>query len=482
VLPARMIREIEKKWSVVSGQWSVVGQGEDTTDNGPRTTDHRRAIEHAIGMEIAWSRQELTATLKAENRRRCGFKRGEDELIKHEDGTYNEAAILRETYFECYHCGSAWRDDGEFGRTRIALDESSHYVAANPQALGCNVGFNVPQWINRRLSWGKIMLEKLKAQKLAAEFGNYGPLMRWWQKTAARTWDEDELRRNREVALNVGSYETDPEKLMPDFHSRDMGVDCQKKLGPDGLPVDEDVVGSFWWIIREFDKHGNSRQLARGFAESWEEWIAEQKRWKVPNTRVAIDSAKWTPSIMMKAAMEFEMVTPAVPHPLTQRKDPYASCWRLFFGDKRGEFKVQGQLRNVSEGNATAPFFVQDKAGRRFPVRLFKYRWSNLAFEKQLDAIMERTPGMPKWETLPRETLPAKVQQKETGILTFEQQLSARYKTTVRGADKYEDIAGREAHYRDCELMLLARASQDGLLGHVQIEDESGKRKAETGN
>jgi hypothetical protein len=44
--------------------------------------------------------------------------------------------------------------------------------------------------------------------------------------------------------------------------------------------------------------------------------------------------------------------------------------------------------------------------------------------------------------------------------------MSARYLVDK----KYEDIKNRKAHYRDCELMILVRASQDGLLGHLRVE------------
>ena len=144
-----------------------------------------------------------TPILKSEERRRCGFKRGDESKIKLPDGSYNEPEILSGTYFECYHCGGEWRDDGEFGETRIFLDQSSNYVPARTSALPSHLGFNFPKWINRRLPWGEMMLQKLKAQKLKDEFGNSEPLKIWWQKTAARTWSDKLIQSP--MSIIVGS-------------------------------------------------------------------------------------------------------------------------------------------------------------------------------------------------------------------------------------------------------------------------------------
>lgn len=157
----------------------------------------------------------------------AGFRRGADELIKFADGSYNEAAILRETHFECFHCGGIWRDDGEFGETRIALDRSSNYVAARKDALPGNVGFNTPQWINRRLGWGKMMLEKLKAQKTNNLLGNIEPLKKWWQKTAARTWDGEITGRSVE---RPGASIYDTKEKIPGEKCRISATDIQFKL------------------------------------------------------------------------------------------------------------------------------------------------------------------------------------------------------------------------------------------------------------
>lgn len=195
---------------------------------------------------------ELTQELLTTERRVAGFKRGDESLIKNAAGDYNEQAILNGTCFECFHCGSQWHDDGEHGKTRIALDRSSHYVSARTDALPGSRGFNFPQWINRRIPWGRVMLEKLKRQKLADETGNWEPLKQWWQKYAARTWDKNLSGKSSERP-SAEMYTITKEKMEGE-KLRVSAVDCQYNLTHliylavavgDGVP---DRVIHYEWI------------------------------------------------------------------------------------------------------------------------------------------------------------------------------------------------------------------------------------------
>ena len=398
--------------------------------------------------------ESLTNRLRAADRRDCGFKRGDESKVKLADGSYDENEIINGTYYECYSCGSHWPDDGENGPVRIALDQSSHYVVSRPTALPENKGFNFPQWINRRLPWGGMMLDYLKAKKAADENGNVEPIKQWWQKTAARTWSRNVIEKN--ITITPGSY--DPIAIMENEHSRNMAVDCQQS-------EDGQTVGTFWYVCRVVDKSGNSRQIARGWARSWDQVIAVQKQWKIPSQRVVVDAAKWTPQIMLKAAAEHEVVT-------REKKVPflpptYVSTWYLLFGDDARSFPKHpdGQSRPYSPAKPTRlPVF--DASGRKVMITVHSIRWSNLAFKLQLDSIRMGLPGMPKFEVLSREHLDDQTRLKETGDLTYEKQMSAEYLTEKKG-QQYFDKLRKDNHYFDCECMLLVRMAMDGILGHI---------------
>jgi hypothetical protein len=399
----------------------------------------------------------------------CGIKT--PKTSRDISGDAEAIEVASKAWLECYHCGTAMPDTRAI---RIKLMESyeQEYRDITPFGKftppGLEVGFWNPDPVSVTVPFRETMRAFLMALK-SSEQGNFIPLQIFYQARWAKAWDRS-LTDNRRIEISSTCYETDPEKMMPDFFGRYMGVDSQKDLeaGPR-----EPTVGSFWWVIREFDKHGNSRQLARGFSDNWGKWIEQQKKWKVSNQCVAIDSSWGAPQIERRAASEYEMVTPRIAHPITGRKDPYPSCWRLFFGSDKGQFRVGKRLAPISEGYESRPYLVT-AGDRTLRIKVFKYWWSNFAFEQQIDALMSRVAGMPKFEILDRNG--SATPEIEVKDLTYERQISARYPQKVRGKDKYVDVAGRKAHYRDCELMILARASQDNLLGHIQsaIEDPVG--------
>lgn len=172
----------------------------------------------------AWIAHHRELFLKADHRY-SGMKRGAEELIKRDDGSYNEREVLRHTYYECFYCGSAWQDNPE---TRRQLDESSHYVATNPNALPENVGFSWPAWAGQRLAWGgdHCMLGYLRAKHNYDKLGNREDLKQWYQKRAATAWNSD---------LGGGSQDKMPANISDDApivgeKIRIGAVDCQFNL------------------------------------------------------------------------------------------------------------------------------------------------------------------------------------------------------------------------------------------------------------
>lgn len=412
--------------------------------------DHRAWIEHHRPL------------LVSEDGKHCGMRRGEDKTIKLADGTYDERAVLKQTHYQCYHCGSIWEDDKP---TRLKIDESSTYVPSRPSALPENIGWWWPVWAGQRIAWGTTMLRYLNS-KASAALGNHEDLKQWYQKEAGKSWDAKITRATIEIA--PGSY--DPNQVMPDEFCRNMAVDAQQDQGVmDKTGISR--TGWFWYIIRAVDKFGNSRQLARGFSKTWEGWITEQKKWKVPNDRVSIDIGHWPDQIMQRAAAEHESIKVEKPlPPFLLRERPVT--WLLFLGSDDTKFgkHMDGKTRTWSPPQAI-PVTVFDKEGRRKIITLKKVRWSNHAFKTQLDAIRSGAPSMPKMDVLDPQHLDELSQQMETGNRTYEKQMESEYLTVVRNKDKFESLHP-DSHYRDCECMLLVRQAIDGMLGHLAIAQE----------
>ncbi len=409
-----------------------------------------------------------------------------DGATKMVDGVETSVSIedrARSARWQCYHCGSDIIDTPAMRRRLMAsyeqripgtvtatspqpsppgAERETDLAAISPGVTPRAVLFDWPEEASLNISFAESTRHFLTADA-AQRMGNIIPKQDWYMQRRARTWSPQ--LDQKQILVSVGSY--DPDQIIPDEHSRDMMVDCQKH------PT-LDTVGTFWYVARVVDKFGNSRQLARGFANSWEEWIKVQKHFKIPNARVALDASKWTPQIMLKAAAEYEVVTGM----FLGRPQKYNSCWRLFFGDIARSFKhPDGQSRGWSPPRSI-PMTIFDKDGRRIVIRLQAFRWSNISFELQLDAIRMGTPGSPKFLALDRKQLPPETQAKEVGDLTYDKQMSATYLTEKKGKQIYDKLRPNN-HYRDCELMGLVRMSMDGLIGHTAAGEATGGDQGE---
>lgn len=218
-----------------------------------------------------------TPLLLAGDRRHAGFKRGPDELIKLPGGDYHEPSIMRETHYECLHCGGKWLDDGEFGPTRKAIDQSSHYVPTRTNTLPGHYGFRVPCWINTRVRWGTVMLQYLRAIKAKESHGNLLPLQEFETKWAAQTWDPDRQRMLRQQAR----IEYDLELARHDAWRLCLICDNQQELMHQWVSV---------WAVNQ---DGSSRQLWRGVCKGLDEVRKKQLEYGVDGKGRPVLKDQW---------------------------------------------------------------------------------------------------------------------------------------------------------------------------------------------
>lgn len=390
----------------------------------------------------------------------AGFNRGPDSEALLENGEYNEKYILENTFYECYHCKGKWLDIPE---TRAKLDESSYYVAQNPNADPSKAGFSWPAWINRRLKWGALMLEYLIAKKAVKEFGYNEKFKQWWQKRAAKSWSERITRDP--TPIQVGGF--DPNAVIENEHHRGMIIDCQKH------PV-LDTVGSFWYEVYAADKLGNSFQLDRGFITSkfpdktndaWEALDAIQAKWKIPNRYVAIDGRKWNTIILQQVAARAVWTTGF--HQLLKKQVGYWQVWKVLLGDGlKRNFKHgrDGQFRVWSPPQWRDELVVKD--GKRAAVRVFWWLWSNMSIKDQLSDLIIGGEGRPKFVAAEKSKLSTETQKKEVGDFTYEEQMSSE----IRDNGQWTQIK-KQNHYWDIACMRLVRMAQEGLAGHVAVTE-----------
>lgn len=422
---------------------------------------------------VAWIEHHRPLLL-SDDGRHCGFRHGNIVADQVESGL-DENEIRQSCHYLCYHCGGRWNDDGNLGKIRTGLDESSHYVASNEKAIPGYYGFSIPAWINPKISWGSCLLN-FKQALLAKRDGNYLPMQEFYTKWAGEHWNPNIQAIDHRSQIIAGSYETDPAKKAfgDETQCRQMTVDCGKALD---APVSSKVIGAFWFEIKDWSKTGDSQQLARGFVDSWELVAAQQRYWKIPCPRVFIDSA-WMPSQAEESAVKFfelervgQLVVPRT--------------WRMMLG--------AGANRRLSIGSKGVSFMenrlpgirsAHDKDGKLWKMQLYKVTWSNLWFEQQLDSILGGGVGV-KWEILPREKLiivdesgkPSdellnRSLDMESGKnASYSDQLDSRYFDEATKQYKDYEKKSRPTEFRDCALMQLVGVAGEGLLGHVSPKE-----------
>jgi hypothetical protein len=113
------------------------------------------------------------------------------------------------------------------------------------------------------------------------------------------------------VAVITESANLDEKGRIPNEAFRSLLVDCQKDV-VESLRQGKDLTGHFWYVAEATDKQGNTFQLARGYATSWEELFGRVKyqanaegklertisgglknQLNIPTRNVAIDGGNW---------------------------------------------------------------------------------------------------------------------------------------------------------------------------------------------
>ena len=387
----------------------------------------------------------------------AGFKRGDNAKL--DNGEYDEAAILRNTHYECFDCRGIWRDTPEI-REALDSEKSISYVSARTTALPCNVGFNFPQWINRRLPWGQMMLDYLKALQHKQKFGAVEPLKLWWQKTAARTWAKDIDAPRAPVV--TGSY--DVKEKIPDEICRVMAVDCQQDPGATAASG-KSTMGHFWYVARAMDKAGNMFQLARGYATNAQEWQDVQKKLEIANENVGVDGGFWRSEVIDMAAKHIAA------YPRKVRKHGRWITQTMLFtytvlvgSGKRVSWRHKdGRHRSVSTMQPQSRR-IQWQANP-LDIKVPLYEWSNLSVKDQLFELIRGGEGRVQFKSLSRSQLPEHVLLKEAGNLTYENQMGCEYRTQKKNGEPYWEKSRPDNHYFDCEAMCLVLFGLGGFLG-----------------
>lgn len=409
-----------------------------------------------------------TQLLLQPERRRCGFKTDPADLM---DGQkHDDSAVLATTHYECPHCGSRWEDDGVNGSTRRAIDRSSHYHASRTNVLPGMVGFSIPCWINTRIRWGEIMLEKIRAD-VAHQNGDELLLQDWTQKRAGETWNPAAAK----VKFNPVTATTDPLKAIPNERFRYMTVDCQKDRQLSAIKG-TDMTGHFWVHAGAVDQKGNEQQLWRAYCTSWDEWIAKAEELGIPVMNISVDGGYKPDEVLNQAAAHAKLTDEVDPQGLkTGRK--FWATWTMMKGDDAHTFRWKDGYRRLFSESKIEPVILETD-GKRVPIDVNVIWWSNFRVKNILHETLMENPRYPKLSRLPDGSplLSDKTRSMEVGDFTWQRQMEAEALGTDglgKSAKMKWQPLHKQKHQRDNLCMGIVKKLQAGMFGAVSAPEQS---------
>jgi len=431
------------------------------------------SLDHA-----AWIEHHREVLLQPDNRV-AGFRRGDERLATMPEGKLDAKQILAGTCYVCYDCGSICEDTPEMRRT---LDLSSHYVATNPMAPLGKYGYRIPAWINQRIPWGLLMLEKVQADH-AQVTGNTLYLQDWETKRAAATYDP---KLHLAKVLSVTASLLDPAQRIPEEAFRDMNVDCQKDTQLSALKG-EDMTGHFWATAWATDLRGNDVQLWRGYCTSWEEWIHKYKELGIPTKNVSVDGGFKPDEVKAMAARHAEVVCAACGQGQGKTKctcgaGAIYATWTMMRGDEAHSFRWEDGVNREYQELPPEVATLYDAAGQPKTILVNVVRWSNFRVKSILNAQRTGLPGMPGMTVLPDQSplLSERTRAMESTLVngsearfSWDGQLNSEVLGEDRTGRKPKWVPlHKENHYKDCTCEHIVTKLRAGLAGRREVMAE----------
>lgn len=372
----------------------------------------------------------------------------------------------RSAYWECIWCGHHI-EDTDANRLELCETYSQDYKVAGADGVKLSPSqacFIIPYESAYNNRFHKTVENYLTAS-IAKDHGNYVPIQNWFMAERAVFWDP-RLTQSR-VNILTGGFAG--KNSIPDEVVRVLGIDCQQ--GEIALKT-----GKFWYVARAVDKRGDLHQIARGYANSWEEMIQIQKAMNIPNENTAYDGGNYLQEILDQAAANFEEVEKEILHPRTGRptgrKMKVRSVWKIFRGNGRlKSFAHGGQAKRMFRSFSQPSFYQRQitVGGHLVALNIPVYEWSNLSVKDHLHNLMIGGANLPKFMALKREQLDQTTQDMERGDLTYESQMGNEHRTRVGQRDQWVE-SSKNVHYRDCECECIALLDMGGFLGLPALE------------
>lgn len=352
------------------------------------------------------------------------------------NGRWNILAAAKTARMICEHCGHDIPDNPE---KRRQLDRAGVYVPMNPNADPTRAGFHWPAWACPDIAFGKLVAEYLAAKEQDDLHGYKLPLMEFRQKVEALPWNPN----NETEMVRIVSEHYDPNSAWPDERFRFMTVDCQKDFK------------EFWYVVRAWSATGESRQIARGRADTWEDISNVQKANNVRDNNVFVDCGYEQTKVAAECVKHGSWIQVA--------NGRSRVSWIALKGVRQETFTHtnrktgKADMRVYSELDYINPAIGQSHGGLMCPF----FSWSNLNVK---DILRRHRDGeAQKFLSLPDEAPPS-----DQWSYTAQMNSEIREKQVNESGKKisiWRPIGRRPNHYWDCESMQLVGALIAQVLG-----------------
>jgi hypothetical protein len=462
------VQSLSKRYVIITEAWmahsnGLIRQAIARTTAYPHTS--KVFIESQGGIEgedldLQWN--ESTKAALHWNCPHCSFSQPFEFSRKREDGSWagmkwdtnditcpngywNYDLVGQTARYECFQCRQRIEDQP---LVRRQLNDSYHYVITNTKAEAGVLGFHWPSEANIDNSFAGLVVEYLKAKAQDEQFGYRLPLQEFYQKRRAINW-------NPNLTMDVvrSAYEPyDASADWPQERFRFLLVDCQKDLK------------EFWWIVRAVALDGESRQLARGKAESFEQIAKLQELWKIKDNRVFLDGGYEQTRVAQECVQHGHIATQRVGS-ITRK---VWLCWIILKGSGLHSFQHTHPQTEVKEDRIYSrldyidPHIGKKINGKQHNFRVPYYNWSNLQVKDILRRYRDQDHA-PKFLCLPDDAPPSDVfsYTSQMNSEIRERQFNERgQKITI-----WRPIPRRPNHWWDCEAMFIAVCAIVGIIG-----------------
>jgi hypothetical protein len=362
------------------------------------------------------------------------------------DNGWDLDLVRRKTTYKCCGCDTHFADSN---KVRQELNATGRYVMTNPNAPKSRRGYSynalAMQW---GLTWGDLAVECIEAKQAFTTNADNTRRQQFIQKRLAQTYKEEPDEIN--LSASVGNYKLEEEwseeggfvrgrpvpgsmlndemRTAPDFvRMRFMTVDVQRR--------------GFYWVVRSWNGEGASRLIQCGYSFAWGEIIDVQKKFQVNPHNTFVDSGDQQDEVLTACAN---------------------NGWHATRGDQRNEFtwKVRTPVGMKNEHRAYSPPVVENIGQKRAKRTYF----SNLRFKDTLSLLIRQ----------------GKHTRADDAPEAYLQQMQSEKRTiTNNGKPIWEQIASRDNHFWDCEVMQMLPALGWRLIAQPKNKDSDGESNDE---